>query len=466
MRTDTDNIVRSLEVSFPPGFRQILGLDRRVLSPVGVGKAPDVGGWSSSGYAGVGEDLNLLYTEDRADLEWAGVTPQQIAHKLRELMRCSFNTDQEVIVDNLKVVRTAVCSKVGQECPSGCTRVSLEGRPSTGTDYEITDTVTGRTIAVSELLPHLIENHHFFEGKGTSFRLYPLEAISVLGLGIRTSEEVDRRLLSSFMDDLRDSDGFAKLHVLSRLSWFSRRSDFDTISNGILDRLLADSDYVGLRAAVSSLIIAKNKNVNARLLEIKSGLESPKAVLGDYNAFELIKKLQALERELNQDTRYPQIDGQYYPDFLGNSLLTLPDATNYCLQYVERERLTAGQIIVTARELISLYQEILPYSYRSTTYERLIQSFPELEISEQSVLKSPPRWLDQIERRIGNLFGRTGFDDCRGDVSDELVSSWSQKEIEYRKNFYSKASVVAALLIGDRQLRRYQAVLQKIKENK
>jgi hypothetical protein len=148
--------------------------------------------YSDEGFLKTGEKLQDIIDKDEKTLKDLGITYNQIADRLTYVTKrakhiawlwAQDNTesdyfkhvDKGIIVDNLKIKWVSYCGY--QECPYDC-----EGQESlSDTDFTITDVKTSTSIFCSELHPHLIRKHHFFEGH-TKYRLDPKTAIEVLGI--------------------------------------------------------------------------------------------------------------------------------------------------------------------------------------------------------------------------------------------------------------------------------------------
>jgi len=162
---------------------------------------------SEAGFLGKGERLLEVVHEDWSTVESYGTTHQEIAEALSKAIHGDYelNPDYE-----LKMVAQSMGF---QECPFGCgeeydelTGIGSSGGYELGTGIgyvarndlsqdEIMEGVKsamgseplessaskGLTI-ITELHPHLIGVHYFFEGKGTSYRSDPTVLIPALNL--------------------------------------------------------------------------------------------------------------------------------------------------------------------------------------------------------------------------------------------------------------------------------------------
>jgi len=153
------------------------------------------------GYLGKNEDLDQIIAEDEKILARLGFSHEKIAQAIENV----FLTDEPTYNGNHLIRRAFIESP---ECPwrDYCTvspfdlslKVTeiiminkekieeavtfLESRGSEGT-YCFPDLVNNDLgMIFSDLHPHLIREHHFFEGKDTPYRVDPERAIRYLGI--------------------------------------------------------------------------------------------------------------------------------------------------------------------------------------------------------------------------------------------------------------------------------------------
>jgi hypothetical protein len=148
---------------------------------------------SASGFLGNGEFLDSIVHADRATLQKLGITHKQIADKLHGLFVKAFTAwkrelektgnedsyyqarEKGVLLEKGRFHVSARGWKSPQFCP-------WEDGAGGRHDFVIKNTRTGETLQLSELIPHLVKEHHFFEGKATHYRLDPKHAVKVLEL--------------------------------------------------------------------------------------------------------------------------------------------------------------------------------------------------------------------------------------------------------------------------------------------
>jgi hypothetical protein len=148
---------------------------------------------SDEGFLKKGERLQEIIEQDRRTLKKLGITYDQVADRLEYVTKRAKHavwlwSQDNPTSDYFKYVKKGVVveglriswvSYMGyQDCPYE----RCEGREAlSDTDFTITNVKTGKSIFCSELHPHLIRKHHFFEGH-TDYRLDPEIAVEVLGI--------------------------------------------------------------------------------------------------------------------------------------------------------------------------------------------------------------------------------------------------------------------------------------------
>jgi hypothetical protein len=139
---------------------------------------------SQAGFLNDGETLEEIVEADRQTLENLGLTYKQFTDRLTTLMEktrrhryCRLqNGDpdapwEDVTVEGRYLVQSV--SYMGyQFCPWGC-------KATSDSDFTVKNLSSGEKVFFSQLHPHLIQEHHFFEGH-TGYRLDPCAAAKVL----------------------------------------------------------------------------------------------------------------------------------------------------------------------------------------------------------------------------------------------------------------------------------------------
>ncbi len=120
--------------------------------------------------------IHDIIRDDLQTLEHKKISPQQIADRLQYFTdKGKEALENKVAVDTYTVQVTWARGMI--PCPFG-----EPGLHHKITIY-LTNTKTGKSITFSQLSIHLIREHGFFAGKGSTFRLDPLVLKGFLGLG-------------------------------------------------------------------------------------------------------------------------------------------------------------------------------------------------------------------------------------------------------------------------------------------
>lgn len=100
------------------------------------------------------------------------------------------------LVDKLKKAYTAAKAALGGDCEirTGVTGTFFESRGRVPSPFRgegtfekgeavVTEEKSGRKLIITLLSIHLIEKHSFFQGKGSRYRIDPVEAAEILDIG-------------------------------------------------------------------------------------------------------------------------------------------------------------------------------------------------------------------------------------------------------------------------------------------
>jgi len=153
------------------------------------------GGSSRAGFLGWGEDLDTVLQVDATTLAALQITPQAIGEALKRLLDTYIEVVTEMsdelplgldpkerdrrIDDHLLVaglITHSVSARIFrgyQQCPfPGCS-YAKRFCPHSHLVFEITNRRTGEAVAGPGLIWHLVEEHGFFEGKRSPYRIEP-----------------------------------------------------------------------------------------------------------------------------------------------------------------------------------------------------------------------------------------------------------------------------------------------------
>jgi hypothetical protein len=191
-----------------------------IPSIIEIEKRMRPGAYSEKGFLGQLESLEYVVSQDTQTLNMLGVSFEQIADALENILRCVEDRRSKLLMEgnyleyskregerenripNLyhseHIPRFSLDSlpdiDVGylvgdklqifimqyrglQECPWGC-----EYEKWSSFDFLVLNRQTSKYITGPGLVVHLIRKHHFFEGFESPYRVNPAEVIRVLGL--------------------------------------------------------------------------------------------------------------------------------------------------------------------------------------------------------------------------------------------------------------------------------------------
>jgi hypothetical protein len=171
------------------------------------------GKMSRAGFLGEDEKLEDVLKEDDSTVKNLGLTHEKIADCLKYLVRkhmqivydykskaydpkfkekdyCDENDPRHIGTEiDGKYIVWSTGWMGSQECPWD------NSRDCGSMDFQVQNKKTGEEISFPGLMMHLIKEHNFYEGKGTSYRLDPAKAVKVLEItpdadySIKTTEE-------------------------------------------------------------------------------------------------------------------------------------------------------------------------------------------------------------------------------------------------------------------------------------
>jgi len=125
----------------------------------------------------IGKDkrsLNTIIAADEQELEMLGYTADDIADRMQYFTDVSFSTfDGSITIDNCYKLETEV---VRGKLPCPYAHGGLYRKAIT----KLTNLENNVCISWTSLNIHLIKEHHFFEGKGSAYRLEPSVLVKAL----------------------------------------------------------------------------------------------------------------------------------------------------------------------------------------------------------------------------------------------------------------------------------------------
>ena len=123
-----------------------------------------------------GIDLSEIISADDAQVREMGLAHEQIASALSRACRAAMATygTPTSVGEHLQAVARPAMGVI--PCPWGHGETFPKG------EIELTDTRTGQAIVFTPLSVHLIESHGFYQGRGTRYRIEPVDAAKLLAL--------------------------------------------------------------------------------------------------------------------------------------------------------------------------------------------------------------------------------------------------------------------------------------------
>jgi hypothetical protein len=118
--------------------------------------------------------ISEIVSADESTLENLGRTPDEVAARMQFFTDATFDVfDAKVVLENKYEIETEV-TRGKLSCPyshGGLIRKLIT---------TLTNRKNGLTVRWTALNIHLIKEHHFFEGKGSTFRLEPADLVKAL----------------------------------------------------------------------------------------------------------------------------------------------------------------------------------------------------------------------------------------------------------------------------------------------
>jgi hypothetical protein len=148
---------------------------------------------SLAGFLGRNERLlDVLSKDETTIINWIRSDKPENLNKaygvLANLLRKikSVGTNQTLLVNGQRFYVKKSIYLGAQECPYG-------DKAAANGDSIVVNAETGQVLQFSDLMPHLIEKHNFFEGEGTPYRVSPQSIIDFFNLKPNQSPIVDIR---------------------------------------------------------------------------------------------------------------------------------------------------------------------------------------------------------------------------------------------------------------------------------
>ncbi len=148
---------------------------KQTLKEIKIQSMMEPGVLTLSGFLGIdNRHFHAIIEEDEMALSKLNYTAEAIAERMQELMNLAGESYQEsILVDgHFKIEVDYVRGKI--ICPFGHTGAIAKGL------IQLTNLANQITVKWTPLSVHFIQVHHFFEGKGSVFRLEPETLVKAL----------------------------------------------------------------------------------------------------------------------------------------------------------------------------------------------------------------------------------------------------------------------------------------------
>ncbi len=145
------------------------------------------GALSTLGFMGKDESLlEILVADNRFVVEQKGLTHQELGRHLHIVGQIAVKHGQEKPFEFLYHGKRY---KATAQTFRGIVNSPFEDGTKANTAANVWNVATGKTIAFSLLIPHIVERYGFYEGKGTTYRVDPRTILDVFDF---ISSEKDR----------------------------------------------------------------------------------------------------------------------------------------------------------------------------------------------------------------------------------------------------------------------------------
>lgn len=178
---------------------------------------------SGFGFLGEEESFAEIVSNDSQTLDECGIQHSDISSRLQYFVDkaslVDYTREGDYVIIDGKYKLTVISWLGYQNCP-------WDDGEKTDKAYFIKNTESGKSISFSGLIPHLVTEHRFFEGKGTSYRLDPLEAILVLDIHTPkiSSKEIEERIYEETLQNLQHPSTSPQFeYALVTVSWFKEK---------------------------------------------------------------------------------------------------------------------------------------------------------------------------------------------------------------------------------------------------
>ena len=132
---------------------------------------------SMGGFLGDAERLDEILRADDETVRKLGLSHEQIADRIEYFINAiGYPTSGGKVIDG-KYLGGGVAYRGGQECPWNDVGFMM---PASNLDLFVKNQITNEELRFPGAIGHLIRQHHFYEGKGSPYRVDPIKIVRVL----------------------------------------------------------------------------------------------------------------------------------------------------------------------------------------------------------------------------------------------------------------------------------------------
>ena len=253
-------------------------------------------------FLGLNEDYAQRVREDTQTLQHLGLSHEQVSSALKQVLNGGSGTKHKTQSD---IIVSATDTHGSQTCPYE----SCDSKASF--DYDAHHENNGmKWDHLSELHPHLIQEHHFFEGRQSAYRLEPIDAVLLTGI------PVERKLLiSEALNQLRtlgQEDGISLSTANNLFILCQDEPELPNLLNNFIDTIQESPNKKNSLINVIQFLRYKTSGNEDRFTPIIDRVVSS---IINWDRDDKLK-FQTIRRVLKKDTNHQIVAGVFLPDLV------------------------------------------------------------------------------------------------------------------------------------------------------
>jgi len=287
---------------------------------------------SMFGFLGLQEDLMKRVREDSQILQRLGISFDQVSSALANVLRGNSGTKYRT--KNGIFIR-AIGTHGYQTCPyENCNdRASF--------DYDAHHETNGmRWDDLSELHPHLIGEHHFFEGRQSAYRLEPIDTILLTGIPVDHTQLITEALTQ--LRSLGQEDGISLSKANNLFILCQDEPELPDLLNKFIDTIQKDTYKQYSLIDTVRFLRYKTRGNEDKFIPIIDKVEN---LVNNWDRDNKLILL-AIRRVLKRDTNHPIVAGVFLPDLF---LVLSEEQQKYLIEQIDRNG-SFKQMIIDGQE--------------------------------------------------------------------------------------------------------------------